>query len=114
MHQRLLGRCAALLAVVLAASAAPRLASADEAPAKPPAASPVIDRFHAVLIDVMKNAPALDATYDFPAMAQRSLSTHWAELTPEQHERFIDVFRAMTLRTYATRFDGYDGERFET
>jgi phospholipid transport system substrate-binding protein len=24
------------------------------------------------------------------------------------------VFRAMTLRTYATRFDGYDNERFET
>ncbi|HXX47643.1 MAG TPA: ABC transporter substrate-binding protein [Myxococcota bacterium] len=127
MHPRWLGRGAALFAVVLAVSALGRRASADEAPAKPPAASPVIDRFHAVLIDVMKNAtalglegrkaklgPALDETYDFPAMAQRSLSTHWAELTPEQRQRFIEVFRGMTLRTYATRFDGYDNERFET
>jgi phospholipid transport system substrate-binding protein len=80
-----------------------------------------------VLLDVMKNAktlgldgrreklaPALDATYDFPAMAQRSLATGWAKLDDGQRERFISVFRAMTLRTYATRFDGYDGERFET
>ena len=90
-------------------------------------AAPVIDHFHSVLLDVMKNAktlgldgrreklaPALDATYDFPAMAQRSLATGWAKLDDGQRERFISVFRAMTLRTYATRFDGYDGERFET
>lgn len=127
MHRQRLGRCAALFAVVLAVLASGRRSSAEEAPAKPPAASPVIDRFHAALLDVMKNAtalglegrkaklaPALDQTYDFPAMAQRSLSTHWAELTPEQRDRFIEVFRAMTLRTYATRFDGYDSERFET
>ncbi|HXZ85597.1 MAG TPA: ABC transporter substrate-binding protein [Myxococcota bacterium] len=122
-----LGRSAALFAVVLAAAVLGTRAWADESPAQPAEASPVIDRFHAVLLDVMKNAtalglegrktklgPALDATYDFPAMAQRSLSTHWAELTPEQRDHFVEVFRAMTLRTYAARFDGYDGERFET
>jgi len=115
---------AALVALVLPALA-PRPASAQDA--APPPAAPVIDHFHAVLLDVMKNAktlglegrkeklaPALDATYDFPAMAQRSLATGWAKLDDAQHERFIAVFRAMTVRTYATRFDGYDNERFET
>jgi phospholipid transport system substrate-binding protein len=131
MHHSRPGRRTALFAFVSALAAFAGLpflcARADEAPAKPSAASPVIDHFHAVLLDVMKNAvtlgvdgrktklaPALDETYDFPAMAQRSLSTHWAELTQPQRDKFIEVFRAMTLRTYATRFDGYDGERFET
>ncbi|HTO68546.1 MAG TPA: ABC transporter substrate-binding protein [Myxococcota bacterium] len=135
MHHSRRGRRAALCLFVsaLAVSAVvspPRAHAADAAPAKSAdaaAATPVIDRFHALLLDVMKNAgtlglegrktklaPALDETYDFSGMAQRSLSTHWAELTPAQRDRFIEVFRAMTLRTYATRFDGYDGERFET
>ena len=107
-------------------------ARAEEAtPAEPTpqaeGAIPVIDHFHAVLIDVMKHAgalgfegrreklaPVLDATYDFPTMAQRSLSTSWAKLDADQRERFTSAFRALTLRTYATRFDGYDNERFET
>jgi len=130
MHHSRLGRRKALFAFVSALAALaclPLRARAEEAPAKPSPASPVIDRFHAVLLDVMKNAttlgvdgrktklaPVLDETYDFPAMAQRSLSTHWAELAQPQRDKFIEVFRAMTLRTYATRFDGYDGERFET
>ena len=95
----------------------------------PPAASaaPVIDQFHGVLIGVMKDAntlglegrkeklaPALDATYDFPTMAQRSIATGWGKLDQSQRDRFIAAFRGLTLRTYATRFDGYSNERFET
>ena len=131
MHHSRVGCRKALVAAVLAAFVSllgltATRASADDA--KPMAvAAPVIDHFHSVLLDVMKNAtalglegrkeklaPVLDATYDFPAMAQRSLATGWAKLDQSQHDRFIAVFRAMTLRTYATRFDGYDNERFET
>lgn len=92
-----------------------------------PAATAVIDRFHAALLDVMKNAkqlgvdgrrerltPVMIETYDFPAMAQRSLGPAWAKLDEAQRKRFIEAFRGMILRTYATRFDGYDSERFET
>ena len=102
-------------------------ARADEAAAPPAAAAPLVEHFHAVLIEVMKNAnslglegrkeklaPALDATYDFPLMAQRSIATGWPKLDDSQRERFTAAFRALTLRTYASRFDGYDGERFET
>ncbi|HKC52252.1 MAG TPA: ABC transporter substrate-binding protein [Myxococcota bacterium] len=115
----------ALLALLALLAGAVRASAAGAVPAQ--TAAPVIDHFHSVLLDVMKNAktlgidgrreklaPALDATYDFPAMAQRSLATGWAKLDPGQRERFTAAFRAMTLRTYATRFDGYDNERFET
>jgi phospholipid transport system substrate-binding protein len=127
MHHSRLSRRTAQMVVLLTLCISVARGSADENAPAPGNAAPVIDRFHAQLIDVMKNAtalglegrkqklaPALDETYDFPAMAQRSLSTHWSELQPAQRQRFIEVFRGMTLRTYATRFDGYDNERFET
>jgi phospholipid transport system substrate-binding protein len=100
-------------------------ARAEEAP--PASAIPVIDQFHGVLIGVMKDAtalgfegrkdklaPALDATYDFPTMAQRSIATGWGKLDQSQRDRFVAAFRALTVRTYASRFDGYANERFET
>jgi phospholipid transport system substrate-binding protein len=109
---------AGLLCAVLALSARAEPASG---------AAEVIDRFHAALLDVMKNAqelgvagrrtrlqPVMDQTYDFPGMAKRSLGPAWAKLDDAQHARFEQVFRAMILRTYATRFDGYESERFET
>jgi len=137
MHHSLVRRRTALAAGALVALLVqPFLAlfalraRAEDAPAPaaaPDGAAPVVDRFHAVLLDVMKNAktlgfegrrdklaPALDATYDFPGMAQRSLSAGWAKLDESQRQRFTAAFRGMTLRTYATRFDGYDNERFET
>jgi phospholipid transport system substrate-binding protein len=126
MHHSRVGRRTALAAAFIATVALASLRARADAPPGA-AAVPVIDHFHAVLLDVMKNAtvlgidgrrdklaPVLDATYDFPAMAQRSLSTGWPKLDESQRARFIAAFRGMTLRTYATRFDGYDNERFET
>lgn len=117
----------ALVAVLLVLLAQPALALAGAETSPPAGAVTVIDKFHGVLIEVMKNAtqlglegrkeklaPALDATYDFPAMAQRSIATGWPKLDQSQRERFIAAFRGLTLRTYATRFDGYANERFET
>jgi len=114
----------ALLLVPLSLLAGARARAEDPPPAS---AAPVIEKFHGVLIEVMKDAnalgvegrkaklaPALDATYDFPAMAQRSIATGWPKLDDGQRERFIAAFRGLTLRTYATRFDGYANERFET
>ncbi len=94
--------------------------------AEPVPAAAVIERFHATLLDVMKNAQALGVegrrtrlepvmveTYDFPAMAQRSLGPAWSKLDAAQRARFEQAFRGLILRTYATRFDGYTSERFE-
>lgn len=95
--------------------------------AEPDDAVAVIDRFHATLIGVMKEAkalgvegrferlaPVMDQTWDFPSMSQRSLGPAWSRLDAAQRERFEQVFRGMILRTYATRFDAYTSERFET
>jgi phospholipid transport system substrate-binding protein len=95
--------------------------------AEPVSAAQVVDRFHATLLDAMKNAQALGVegrlariepvmveTYDFPAMAQRSLGPGWAKLDETQRARFERVFRDLILRTYATRFNAYTSERFET
>ena len=109
----------ATLVLAVALAFAPR---ADPVPA-----AAVIDRFHATLLDVMKNAQALGVegrrarlepvmleTYDFPAMAQRSLGPAWAKLDDAQHARFEQMFRELILRTYAARFNAYTSERFET
>jgi phospholipid transport system substrate-binding protein len=99
-----------------------RLAAAEGTPP----ASAAIERLNAAMLDVMKNAeklglegrreklePVLDATYDFPAMAQRSLGPAFAKLDDAQRARFVLAFRGMTLRTYASRFTGWSGESFE-
>lgn len=111
-----------LRALVLVAAVAGLAAAADVPPA-----SATIDAFHAQLLDVMKNAKqlgydgrraklevVLDATYDFPAMAQRSLGPAYGTLDQAQRDRFTQAFRGMTVRTYATRFEGWNGESFET
>ncbi len=122
---------AARVATLLLIAALPLLARAEPAtaPATAPASSAtaVIDRFHAELLGIMKNAqtlgidgrrarlqPVMDETYDFPGMAQRSLGPAWSKLDLAERARFVQVFRGMILRTYAIRFNGYESERFET
>ncbi len=109
----------AIFALIVATALPARAGSAE--------AVAVIDRFHATLLEIMKNAeelgidgrlerltPVMDETYDFPTMSQRSLGPGWTKLDEAQRERFRQVFRGMILRTYATRFSGYTSERFET
>jgi phospholipid transport system substrate-binding protein len=47
-------------------------------------------------------------------MAQRSLGPAFATLDDAQRARFVQAFRGMTVRTYATRFNAWTGESFET
>jgi phospholipid transport system substrate-binding protein len=87
----------------------------------------VVEKFHATLLEAMQKAktlgyqgryallkPAVDATFDLPAMAEVAAGPPWRNLTDEQKKQFVDVFKRYTYGTYAYRFDGYDGERFET
>ena len=95
--------------------------------ANTPAPRAVIEKFHASLLEAMQKAktlgyqgrygllkPAVDATFDLPAMAEVAAGPPWRNLTDEQKKQFIDVFKRFTYATYASRFDGYDGERFDT
>lgn len=92
-----------------------------------PAPRAVVEKFHVSLLEAMQKAktlgyqgrygllkPAVDVTFDLPAMAEVAGGPPWRTLTDEQKKQFVDVFKRYTYATYASRFDGYDGERFET
>lgn len=45
--------------------------------------------------------------FDFKRMSQRVLGKHWRTATPEQRQRFIDEFKTLLVRTYATAVSDY-------
>jgi phospholipid transport system substrate-binding protein len=113
-------RRVALLGGLAAAGFGLRRAAA----AAPPRA--IVEAFYAVLLDVMKQAtslgfegryrrlqPAIEAAFNLPLMIRLAVGPQWNSLTPTQQTRLLEVFRRFTVATYASRFDGYDGERFE-
>ncbi|HSJ98923.1 MAG TPA: ABC transporter substrate-binding protein [Myxococcota bacterium] len=101
---------------------------APDSPGPPPdAAAASIEELHEVLLEVMKNAgplgfsgrlerirPVLGDLYDFPFMAEKSVGLGWRQLDDAARSRLVDAFSRLAISTYAARFDGYDGDRFET
>ena len=84
-------------------------------------------RLHTALVGVMQQAdalgfdgryntlaPTLVASFNLPLMAQVTIGRHWRRLSDDQQALFVDLFTRLTLVTYASRFDDYSGERFET
>ncbi|RMF81805.1 MAG: transporter [Nitrospirae bacterium] len=93
------------------------------APAGPAA---VVRRLQAALIESMRAgprwspeerrahlAPVVEATHDLPFIARFALGRYWRRLDPAQRRRYLRDFAAMSIATYAERFDAYGGERFE-
>lgn len=111
---------------VLSAGAAtaalwPSLARAAAAPAVA-----TINTFYDTLLEVMKQAktlgfkgryekldPAMRRAYNLPLMTRLSIGPDWQKLTPEQQSALTAAFSDFSISTYASRFDGYSGERFE-
>jgi phospholipid transport system substrate-binding protein len=98
----------------------PRAATAGEAP------SDIVGRLNAALIQVMREAdelgfdgrydrlaPVLTEAFNFPLMARVSVGRHWRKLGDSDRERLVAAFGRMSITTFAARFDGYSGERFE-
>lgn len=89
------------------------------------AASQAIERLNATLIDVMRNAgvgyrgraqrlqPVLTSTYDLAQMGQVAVGRSWQGTPPDQQRQLVDLFTQFTIATYASRFNGFSGERFE-
>ncbi len=113
-------RLAAGLFLTLMTLAGPSTA-AEEAPAKA-----VIENLNRTLIDVMRNAealgyqgrydrlaPVLEETFNFPVMARISVGRFWSKLSDTEREAFLDAFARESIATFAARFNGYGGERFE-
>ena len=60
-----------------------------------------------------KLATPIRTTFDLPAMTRIAVGSDWNSIAPEQQTALIDGFTRMTIATYASRFDGYSGERLE-
>ncbi len=117
MVSRLLAASLLLCVAVLGAGAA-RAAG--------PTPTEVVERLNAALIEVMQEAdalgfqgryerlaPVLSAAFDFPLMARISAGKHWRAWDEVLRARFVAAFGNTSIATYAARFDGYGGERFE-
>ena len=117
-RRRLLLACAALV------GAYPTPAWAEDETSDPAARQ--IRAFCDSLVAVMKQARQLGVrgryeklaapireTFDLPAMTRIAVGADWTSIASEQQTALIDGFTRMTIATYASRFDGYSGERFE-
>lgn len=91
-----------------------------------PGPTEVIRHFCGQLLDVMQHATALGprgryqrlepivlGTFDVPFMARLSVGPSWARLSSDQKRRVAQAYGRYITAVYATRFDGYSGERFE-
>ncbi len=91
-----------------------------------PGATEVVQHFYAELVDTMQHAATLGAkgryqklepimlsTFDVPFMARLSIGPSWYRLTPDQKRRAASAYGRYITAVYATRFDGYSGEKFE-
>jgi phospholipid transport system substrate-binding protein len=58
-------------------------------------------------------AKAVDQTHDLDFIARTTLGANWTQLNAEQQRVFTDVFRKLSIGTYAGWFKSHEGERFE-
>lgn len=113
---------AAGLALVSVLAAAAPVAAAD-APTDP--AAKKIQAFYDVLVDSMKGGaklgvqgrynklkPAVEATFNLPAMTQYAVGPDWTKFSDADHKALIEAFERMTVSNYAKNFDSYNGQKF--
>ncbi len=110
-----------LFAALLALVTPPAKAETDGGPAG------VVIAFHDTLLGVMKNAEALgvkgryeklarriEQSFHLALMAQVSTGSHWRKATKAQTDKLVAAFSYLSISTYASQFDGYSGQSFET
>lgn len=116
----------AALILVMAASCV-RPVAADTGAAGSDGARQVIEQFHASLLAVMKQAKQTDTRERYqvlaPEIAQRfdlrlmiALATgkYWRTADKASRDDLTKAFQRFSTANYASRFDGYSGQSFET
>jgi phospholipid transport system substrate-binding protein len=131
LHSHALFTLAAGCLLGLATLAVPvaRAGEASDAAAATDADSPIpmIEAFHAGLIDIMKSAktvgfqgridklaPLMEKTFDLEFMASKTVGRQWKELSDADKARWVETFSRFTTANYAGRFTDYTGEKFVT
>ena len=87
--------------------------------------SGVVKTLQDSLVAVMKNAenlgyqgrfeklaPIVVQTHDIPYVVRLTVGKHWKSFDEGQRETLVGTFRHLSIATYADRFNGYSGERF--
>lgn len=110
--------------ILLAAAFAATFSASQAAAAEGPAGT--VQRLHDALLEVMRDAgdlsvadryerlaPTLQATYDFRMMTRLATGSAWTKATEAERAAMVDGFSRLSIATYAERFKGYSGERFE-
>jgi phospholipid transport system substrate-binding protein len=90
-----------------------------------PAASAIVTSLHEKLLFIMQGSAELgyqgrynaiestvNSSFDAPLIAKVIMSRYWRKLDDTQKMDFIDLFKRLSVATYASRFDGYSGESF--
>lgn len=89
--------------------------------------SELVGAFHESLLGVMKAAKTLgvkgryeklesriEESFHLPLMIRVAASSYWKKADPTQTEKLIHAFTRLSVSTYASRFDSYSGQSFET
>lgn len=53
----------------------------------------------------------IDPVFDFKEMAKRSLGIHWRDLTPEERQEFVPLFKDFLRNVYLGRIGFYNGQK---
>ena len=61
----------------------------------------------------MQLAPVIHRSFDIAAMVRLAVGPSWAGLTEAQRQRATESFGRYISATYADRFAGYAGQKFE-
>lgn len=86
-----------------------------------------VEGLHAALLAAMRDAdalgfegrrerlaPVIESSFDLDFVTMVVMGRSWAELDAAQRDQMRRVFASLTVATYAARFDGFDGESFQT
>lgn len=85
----------------------------------------VVDSFHALLLDVMRQGEstsfderserlsiAIASEFDMKIVSNVILNRHWRQLSVEQQSSFTSALLELSAATYASRFSNYNGQQF--
>ncbi len=89
-------------------------------------AKKTVDRLNGTLIEVMKGSkqlgyqgrykrlePVVKDAFEFEAVSQIALGSHWKKLDRAQKTAFIQKLTDLSIATYAAQFKDYGGESFK-
>jgi phospholipid transport system substrate-binding protein len=55
----------------------------------------------------------VSARFDYTEMSRRALGAPWKQLTDQQKQEFVDLFRTLLTNSYADKIETYSGEGVE-